>query len=604
MKKRRNRVSEESSKRRATVLASRAELEIEQKWFNLANVDYFVAPLVALLAGVWAFSYIGNTTHWDELLYMNLSQYTTPQSWVLNRYGHIYLQKFFFWLAGDSLTGSKVYWCFLYFSTYVLVYLCARKLAGKRGYLIGLIAVLLFCAQPLFVLESGCTFASVTVMFLITLGTFIYLFFPSCSRKFRPFVIMILGLIFFWAVKSKETGICVGILFLGLGENETGVRSVNRLVKDIGWVCLGMITGCVVLMSLDLVFMGDFWFSVRPSSIEGLMGFNTGEWPHDERGSSVYKLFSLDPILLPFLLYLLVGWMPFGRRLSRHESIAWLVPFGVIFFMIAVTIRMKATAEYRYFMPAIPGICIWAAQFFNLSLIRPEHKSKDKPGREKFESKGLVLLKKSLTGFAPVFMAFIIVLLLTHKMPGLIKGAGWKRIDRFYMYVILPLATTGLLMCPVIISKRGPIALFLSSLCLFFVVYIPLESNLTLLKQRVAARKSEWRFKPYRAFEGELRFDKDVKLLVSQDIYVRSKMLGRNKKSHCWMFNIFYNQKFDYDRFIEGGRENILKGNYTYAFVTWREWRKITEEHNVDGILRDYILKPDKETQTILLKKR
>jgi len=605
MKKNKSEVSDDSSVRAAVSSSAPVELELEQDRFKLNWLDYSLAPLIAVLAGLWVFPYVGTSINFDDLLYMNLSQYTTPQAWVLNRYGHIYLQKIFFWLAGDALIGTRLYWCFLFFSTSVLVYWCARMLAGRRSYIIGLVAASLFCSQPVFFRYFGSTFADLTVMFLITLGTFVYLAFLGCRDKYRHLFIMILGLIFFWAVKSKETGICMGILFLGLGQNNTGVRSVSQFVRDIGWVCIGMIIGCILLMVFDMIFIGDFWFSVRPSSIRGLLEFTTGEFAHDQRAVSVYTLLSLDPILLFFVLYLFVGWRLVDRNLSRREIVAWLVPLTVMFFLTAVTIRLRCDTPRRYLMPAIPCICVWASQFFRFRLSEADCKSRLKtPG----------FLSKILIYSAVVSLAFIIVSFLMHRTADFVRSAGWQSPDRFYTCVILPLAITGLLISASVLRKRAFVAVFFTSLCLFFAIYYPVSNNMVLLKKKVAVNKSQWRYEPYRVFADEITFDKNVKILVSADIYKRSWMLGREARAHGWMFNVFFNQEFEcglssnfeheIGQFIDGSWEDILRGDYDYGFLTWRDWNGIREKHDTEQLLRKYTLKSDKKTQLILLKKR
>jgi len=155
-------------------------------------------------------------------------------------------------------------------------------------------------------------------------------------------------------------------------------------------------------------------------------------------------------------------------------------------------------------------------------------------------------------------------------------------------------------------------ALFFSSLCLFWVMLPPLSHNVRLLNQRTIAQKSKWRFEPCRVFRDQLQFDKDTKILVSKDIHARSWMLGRNAKAHCHMFNIFYNQKLDYEQFINGSVDDILKADYTYAFLTPQDWKGISAKHNVEGLLKNYELNVGKtavyrrygQMQLILLKKR
>jgi len=591
MKKNKSTVSDKDPGPKQMGLSLHTELELEQGRYGLNRLDWLVPPLIAVFAVVWAFFYLGTSIEWDDLFYMNVSQYTTAQTWVLNRYGHIYLQKFFMWLVGDALAGAKAYWSFLFFSTAVFVYWCARILAGKKGFVIGLVAVLLYCMQPLFAYYAGCTFSDLTVMFLVMLGSFIYLAFFIGRQKHRNIVIMLLGLIFFWVTKSKETGVCFGLLFFGLGQDKTGVRSLRQFVRDIGRVGLGMLIGCLLLMSLDQVFIGDALFSIRPSSVQGLMGFNFRTLPQAKRVTSWYTYFSVKPLLAPLLLYLLIGYKGTDRRLGFQERLLWLLPLAIIFFIRVV--RGAWHIVPRYFAPVIPGMCIWAAQFFRFNL-----------------SGALVLWKKhtKIPKLVPalflILLSFIIVCVFMSYASELVEFFKLPDRDVFYTSVIMSLAITILLMVAGLSSKRGLIALFLSSISFFSIVYYPLSENLTSLKRMDVAKKSQWRYEPYRVFANELSFGRDVKILVSKDVHKRSWMLGREVRAHCWMFNVFFNQKFDYDQFIDGTQEEILMGGYTYAFVTWRQWKDLREKHNVEHLLKNYIIKADNETQIILLKKR
>ena len=361
-----------------------------------------------------------------------------------------------------------------------------------------------------------------------------------------------------------------------------------------------MAAGSVLLMSLDLIFIGDFWFSVRPSSIRGLFKFNTGEYAWHDKGSSWFQFLLISPLLTVFLLYLLVGRMPFGRdRLTKHEGIVWCVPLVFVLFLTAVMIQIRMFAvpsTQRYLLPVIAGICVWAAQFFRLGPMEPDQ-AEVKSKTESFPLKALI-------DTVLVVLALAIVLFLMHKIPDLIKNAGWSSLERFYDTVISPLAVTGLLLYAVVLRKRGKVALFVLSLCLFFIIYFPLRGTFTSLKERIAAQRSEWRYEPYRVFANELSFDKDIKIVVSKNIYASSNMLGRGFESHCWMFNVFFNEKFDVNQFIDGTWDDILKGDYTYAFLTWSDWMGISKKFDIEHLKKNYTLKADRPTpQLILLKK-
>lgn len=619
MKRNKHRVSDRGLSKKAVSSAFQAEPILKQEQFKLTRFDYIAAPLLAFGVGLWVFSHIWTAINWDDLLYMSLSQHTVPQAWILNRYGHIYLQKFFFWIAGDAINGGRVFWCFLFSGTCVLTYWCARILAGKKGYIIGVIAVLMLCMQNVFGKDPGCSLPDFTIMFLVALATFVYLAFLNRRGKYSHFIIMLLGLIFFWAMKSKESGICIGVLFLGLGEDETGVRNIKLFVKDIGWVLVGMLAGGALLMILDMAFMGDFWFSVRPSSIKTVLGTNIRGPSASANAARIsmswYAFLTTRPIFVPFLLYLLVGWRSPIRDFSIREKMPWLFPLVLIVFLRYV--RTGFHIIPRYFTPAIPIVSIWAAQFFRFKL-----------SGAPLSWKGGPRIPRLAAGIFLVLVSFIIGLMFLPKIPGLVEyykldgpvmgfhNLKYNKLDSeqvFYILVIIPLAVTVLLIVGTMSKKRGLAALFFSSVCLFVLVFPALGHNITLLKQRTVAQRSEWRFEPYRVFEDELQFEKDARILVSKEMHTRSWMLGRNAKAHCHMFNIFYNQNFDYEQFVDGSWEDILKGDYAYAFLTVLDWKGISEKHNVAHLLRDYELKTDERAvyrtrsgpmQLILLKRR
>jgi hypothetical protein len=384
-------------------------------------------------------------------------------------------------------------------------------------------------------------------------------------------------------------------LFLGLGEDETGARSIRRFVRDMRWVLVGMAAGCVLLMVLDQIFLGDFLFSVRPSSIRGLFAFNTGEYIHDQKNTSWFTVLSVRPGLTVFLLYMLARLRPAGRTFSRYENMSWLISVVVMFFLTAVSIVIRCGTVPRFLFPAVPGLCIWGAQFFRFRIDSPLLGGEGGPAMKRW------VVKAGL-----VFAAFVVVWVVMQTVPDAVEEVGWRSPERFYIAVIMPLSTMGFLMLGAIARKRGLITTFLIWLCLFFLVYFPIRSNVSSLERRDTARRSELRYEPYRVFADELRFDKDVRVLVSKDIHARSQslMMGRQAKSHCWLFNVFFNQKFDEDQFAEGGAEDVLKGDYTFAFLTADDWKGISAKHNVEQLLKGYTLRTDSRTQLVLLKKR
>jgi len=615
VKKRRRKVLEKGSAAEAVDSQTLVKAGLDQHHSKLTKLDYILAPLIAAIAAFLTFRHVGTAINWDDLLYMNMSINPARESWLLNRYGHIYLLKFFFFITGDCITAGRVYWCFMFFFTGLLVYWCAKILAGRRGYLIGVIAALLFFVQPLFVVrEWGCPLADFSAMMLVSLGSFVYLAFLQPGQKHRRWVIMALGFIFFWVMKSKETGMCMAVLFLGLGEDGSGVRHFRRFVRDIGWAFLGGLAGCVMLMILDGAFLGDAFFSIRPSTFIGSVDHYINR-PPDTLGrlaqtrevmswyAGMAKHQWLVALFGPFVLYLMIGWKSVSRQFSLREKMVWLIPLVLMLFLTYA--RSTFWVLPRYFSPAIPLVCVWAAQFFW------------------FDVSGTALIGKSrqpipkmVVAAGLIVLAFLVVYVLMSFVPRVSEFYKFMRYrllevhfktseNVFYAVGIVPLTVTILLATSVLARKRGLIVLFISFMCLFLLLWHPFRSNFAGAK--ATADKSRWRFAPYEVFKGEIKCEKDIKVLVSEDINKRSWMLGNHVSRQCWMFNIFFNQKYAEDNFIHGTQEDILKGGYTYGFITGWEWEEISKKHNIDHLNRAYTMRPENirgRMPIILLKRR
>jgi hypothetical protein len=226
-------------------------------------------------------------------------------------------------------------------------------------------------------------------------------------------------------------------------------------------------------------------------------------------------------------------------------------------------------------------------------------------------------------------VAVILVLMFMAKVPGLIeyfkisvKSPGPHNLKHqrpaveliFYMLVVAPVAVTILFITMAFGRKRGLAAWFFVVLAFCLTVFLPLSHNLKLLSNRETASRSRYRFLPYIAFKTDVSADDISKVVVSRDIHARSWMLGRTKDNANWhMFNIFFNGKLGEDQVVDGGVEDIIKGDYDYAFVTDRDMMEIGQKYKVDIRAKGYEIKQSDKArfrtmagpiEVILLKKR
>ena len=542
----------------------------------LTRLDWIAAPAAAAIAAIILYFNIYSAINWDDLLYMSLAQYTWPESWILNRYGHIYLLKFFRLLVGDTITGARIYWCFMFFGTSICTYWSAKILAGKKSALISVLAVLLVWIWPMFGREAGSPLSDFTVMLLVSVSVFIYLAFLADRTKYSRWFIMLLGFIFFLAVKSKETGICLIVLFLGLGRIKDNF-SVKRFIKDLFWLLCGIAAGSLVLMTCDLIFMGDFFFSIRPESIKSVGTTNLGPPIIDTTSNIIeswFAFFTTRPIFLVFILYLLIGWSNL-KNYSFREKVIWIMPWIL---MIFLTFSRRAWYIVpRYFCPVMPVMAIWAAQFFSF----------DFEGRLFFKNN--FSTSKKVAFFAAAVAAFILTLVFSAKITdialyykldanliGRFPNVRWENLtaeELFYMLGLMPVAVAGLIITASLSKKRGLAAFFFTALFLFALILPAYNDGKKLLQ--TAAIKSKWRFEACRVFKNDFKFNQDTKILVSRVVFPATWSMGRDAPAHCHIFNIYFNQKLRYEQFINASDADILKGDYDYCLLLDIELSKL-----------------------------
>ena len=462
----------------------------------------------------------------------------------------------------------------------------------------------------MFVHYAANTFSDFSVMFLLALAGFIYLtfFVEQKWQNYKHITITVLGFLFFWAIKSKETGICMAVFLFALGRDwQTFKWTLKQFLYELRWFILGVAAGCLLLMMFDWFFLGDGFFSLRPSTIKGLFDFNFRPYSHDKKSSSWYAIFAQSSLVVPFIFYLISG-SDFGKNNKiKVTPVVWFIPMALLTFLLVSMTRVYCGTVSRFLFPAIPWICIFGAQYFNRFLV----------GKNTQQNKSDISKPKILLVITLFFAALGIVALLQPHIMKFVGSAGWQSQDKFYQVVILPLSLTLMLILGAACKRNRLGVIFVSFICLFFVVYPPILQNARQLKSGAIARRSQWRYAPYMAFEGQMDFTKDtsnIKVLVSKSIYEKNKMLGRDGRSHGWMFNLFFDKKLGCGnaittarragQFINGSIEDIQKADYHYGFLTWSDWKILKDNNTNQNLLKKYKITSDKKTRTILLRAR
>ena len=525
---------------------------------DVATRQLFVecGVVISLFFGLWMYltKHAGGPISLDEFWYIEASLNSKAYPEELNRYFHIYLQKLFFALTGHPVLGVKLFWAFEIALVSVMIYGSVKLLSGRSGYLGAYTAVLFFFSQPLIFEFAGVTYADFTAMLMVTLGAVLFLLIETRKIR-RSFLLIMLGLTFFCAVKSKETGICLIPILWGSLWYSNEEKKWNRAARDAGLIVTGLTIGLGGFMLLDHIFLGDALWGWRTANIHRLVSFNISEI---KRGTKNWydQLFTKVDIAPAMLLSLLSFGSAENERDKSVVRYLWLVPLALVIFLTNTMIRAHWGVEPRYFIPAIPIVAILAGHTINT------------------RSNWCVgAIRSSLfLGFASA--AAILTVLLIEKS---VADFGWQR-DSFFRAISYPVELSLLLYLLVWVREWNTGKRFLLSFCLVSLVMFPLAYTERTIRLRVTADRSAQRYYPYAMFAERIVFSPDMKIFVSKNLISQYGMLHQDNSICRGLFNWFFKQAAKDEQFVIADPQVALSdGNFTYIFLTAEDWNMMGE---------------------------
>ena len=323
--------------------------------------------IILFFAATWAVLALnaGGPIFSDEFLYIDAGLRNFPVPNYGNRYFHIYLQKLFMALAPTPLQGIRCFWGFLIAVTAVLIYFNARTFVRKSSVLHGLLALAIFFSYPLITEYSGEPAVDITAMAMVTLYVSVYLYALRNPDKKRIAVI-VLGALAFIAFKTKETTIFVNFLLLGFVLDDQGKWSWQALKDLIRPVLIGLAAGIGLFIVLDGLILGKPFFAIAPATFAAVFknyefqpGFFFGP-------TSWYKVYFLDELLLPFLLFMISA-VRLGPNMDARRRLVWIYPLLLAIFVTWNMLKVTFGFIERFYFPALPIIAMLAPQFLRIA---------------------------------------------------------------------------------------------------------------------------------------------------------------------------------------------------------------------------------------------
>ncbi len=332
---------------------------------NRRRLRFLFLLALFLVSFTLVLPYTASTADGDDVRYMDGARFNKQMGWNMNRYAHIYALKAFIWGAGgDAFQASRVYWAFMFGMTVLALAVAVRSLGP--GLQLGslTVALLLWLAQPYVFGGIGAAYADYSAMMFVALGMAVYLHgYGHQSAGRSKWHALALGVLSVAAAKSKEPGLIMlwlvpGLLWSG------GRLDIGLFRRRMAWWVMGAVGAYLVLMTLDGLILGDFWFSLRLESVAGaqrLKDAAEGIWQLP-RWAWLDVAWTRGSLRHLSILAVAGAVVALVRRWSPELRWVALMPLAFMAMMIAIH---PAISSPRYLFPIVPVACFVGAAMFH-----------------------------------------------------------------------------------------------------------------------------------------------------------------------------------------------------------------------------------------------
>lgn len=519
---------------------------------------------------------LGGPNSSDITWYYHVGANNLKETFILNRYFHIFLQKFFVGTQADPIQGLQFFWSFLLSSTALMLYLSARLLSPKSKPWNGILALLLFFSLPAIGEISGIPYVDVTAMLMLSALLLVYVVSTNFNHE-KLFLLLLFGCLLFLGFKTKETVLPGAIMVFGFGLS--GGRIGWRLwVKKLLWVCFGVLTGLAVLTILNALFLQDPLFGLRPEDIGSYMGSyfsNTRMALDSSTNASWMEGFFLPLASLPVLLYVVSGIQSRGKN-SLGRQFVWLLPLAFIT-LLTLSINNKWGYQTRFALPVLPIVCALGAQVLEI----PQK----------------MTLREKLLLFASLALGIGLSIILL-QLPR----------ANFHL-VYAPLLTIALLSIFFFFKNQNYRSFLLLGLLILLLVVPIYENTYAMVKEQTNRQAFSRTMLPFTSFSDYLSFSPGTRLLVDPEISASSALkILKNEDELFTTFNIAFNENTSRQNFrlansLEDVTQGILSQDYDFILLSVETWFKIEKDPGLSQLLSgeyQHIPSPDNNYMLLL----
>jgi len=523
----------------------------------------------------------------DEMMYLDAGLRNIVEPSYGNRYFHIYVQKLFISIFPTPLVGVRVFWGFLVSLTTALVYLNARELTRKSTVLHGLLAVAFFFSFPLLIEYSGEPAVDITAMAMVTLYLTIYLWGVKKPEKQKQ-ALFILGTLAFLCLKTKETTIFINVLLFGyFKERPKGKSAYKHLVDLVRPFLIGIAAGIGIFVVLDTIILGKPFFAIAPSTFNAIFTHYDFGTVFFNGPSSWYKIYLLDELLLPFLLFLLSG-VNLQRTAEDNIRIVWIYPLLFIAFLSWNMFKIPWGFIERFYFPALPVIAILAPQALRFKWPRKKH--------------------DWVWFIGSVVLSAALVLIMRSYWLGVANKYSFEY-TRLLDAVYYPMLISILLAALIWEKRTGWKHTIVQLFCIGSLLFSPLINNYKYFVTYPKIKESyETVFYPFEIFKNKLDVLDDDWMYVSADLKTSQGMLSKDPNDITGMYNFFFDARISKENVFLGYSQKelgseLMNREFSYALLSEDDVRllKNTELWNSVNEKFDHIYSDKNRTVYLLI---
>lgn len=516
----------------------------------------------------------------DELLYADAGLRGYGNYIVMNRYTHIYLQLLFMSLASTPMIGINIFWGFIMSTTAVSVFLFGRYFSKDTNFLHGFFALLIFLSANLFFRYFGVPIVDLTTLMLFMIYLLVMLYFRRKSQSW--WIVVLLGVLFFFTFKSKEFAIILLFTLPILGYENDRKFNFRKLVSRLKFYLLGIGIGALVLVGVNAIVLRDPFFGLRFSDWVQFRKTIASFTSINPDPDSYLKTLMLSVYILPFTLYLL---SLFKKRDSilLIDIFIWFLPLIYIIMMTLTMIRSGWRTDERYIYPILGLVCALAPQFFEFPL--PKN-------------------RKGWYRYSIYFLSVVIGFILIRQMMYWFTDYIQMSFSSFVLNYALDIFFIILLMGMIIIKEDKIIKSMAFVLLLFMNLYFPLSINVKTSLRGDLAQKVSDRFAPLAAFKDQITLCETTKFEFSPQV-LDDMRIGPDPYEAAGMFNIKYDSRLSIEAFDFFEKEvpiiiSIDESDADYILMSISDWQKLIR-NNPEFQLERYSMVREPSNEYILL---